>query len=314
MDKLGEVEGEIPLSEQDALRLRDNVKKVIDSLTIKSRGFNTIVNSITHILDSSKMGYQSIQNFKNKRSCIISEYSQEKSDELPDEHYSIHINYYDHSQIQEMRKAYRLQHAELVRTVEEAETVVYKVLEKAKKFLGFRTYEDLLKQLPDEKRQEESKLWNELTFIQPKPSEMKSKHNNFTGENEFGKKKIERMRQLIPLIFKKRYTEEREIIEKRVEFLEDHFNLFSSKVNPFHIQPGIVLTINVSTVKRKKSTLYSIANVLNEFLNAVSRGFSDKAFAQFSRQRNTIREDFSGEFVSVEGAGRKNEQTESVPA
>jgi hypothetical protein len=39
--------------------------------------------------------------------------------------------------------------------------------------------------------------------------------------------------------------------------------------------------------------------VLNEFLSAVSMGFSDQAFAEFSRRRSTERQDIAGTFDSV---------------
>jgi hypothetical protein len=43
-----------------------------------------------------------------------------------------------------------------------------------------------------------------------------------------------------------------------------------------------------------------MANVLNEFLHGVSKGFQDAAFASFSRRRSTVREDISQSFGSGE--------------
>ena len=49
-----------------------------------------------------------------------------------------------------------------------------------------------------------------------------------------------------------------------------------------------------------------MANVLNEFLHGVSKGFQDAAFASFSRRRSTVREDidmhFSTDLEEPEGA------------
>jgi hypothetical protein len=47
-----------------------------------------------------------------------------------------------------------------------------------------------------------------------------------------------------------------------------------------------------------------MANVLNEFLHGVSKGFQDAAFASFSRRRSTVREDINQSFgaASEEGA------------
>jgi hypothetical protein len=43
-----------------------------------------------------------------------------------------------------------------------------------------------------------------------------------------------------------------------------------------------------------------MANVLNEFLSGVSKGFSDAAFASFSRRRSTVREDLAQSFSASE--------------
>jgi hypothetical protein len=49
-----------------------------------------------------------------------------------------------------------------------------------------------------------------------------------------------------------------------------------------------------------------MANVLNEFLHGISKGFQDAAFASFSRRRSTVREDigmsFSTDLATEEGA------------
>jgi hypothetical protein len=54
--------------------------------------------------------------------------------------------------------------------------------------------------------------------------------------------------------------------------------------------------VDITSIKRKKATLDAMANVLNEFLHGVSKGFQDAAFASFSRRRSTVREDISQSF------------------
>ena len=80
-------------------------------------------------------------------------------------------------------------------------------------------------------------------------------------------------------------------------------------INPYHIQPGLILDVDITSIKRKKATLDGMANVLNEFLFGVSKGFADAAFAAFSRRRSTVREDIAQSFAATpptgeEGAGR----------
>jgi hypothetical protein len=78
--------------------------------------------------------------------------------------------------------------------------------------------------------------------------------------------------------------------------LEREYYKFEYTINPYHLQPGILLDVDITSIKRKKATLDAMANVLNEFLSGVSKGFSDAAFASFSRRRSTVREDINQSF------------------
>jgi hypothetical protein len=58
-----------------------------------------------------------------------------------------------------------------------------------------------------------------------------------------------------------------------------------------------------------------MANVLNEFLHGVSKGFQDAAFASFSRRRSTVREDISQSFTTSDAeASRPSGGGQVVPA
>jgi hypothetical protein len=92
-------------------------------------------------------------------------------------------------------------------------------------------------------------------------------------------------------------------MEDRLVFLEREYNRFDYMINPYHIEPGLLLDIDITSIKRKKATLDSMANVLNEFLHGVSKGFQDAAFASFSRRRSTVREDINQSFSSNTDAG-----------
>jgi hypothetical protein len=68
MERVEGLRAEISPESFDQLNIRENLKKVMDIENIRNRGYNTAVNSITAILDTSKMGYQYIENLKNARS------------------------------------------------------------------------------------------------------------------------------------------------------------------------------------------------------------------------------------------------------
>ena len=85
----------------DPNSIRENVKRVLDSERVHSKGFNNVVGMLTTILDNYKLGYQYINNLKNARSCTINEYSPSDPGELPDETFAIKLSYNDNDQLLE---------------------------------------------------------------------------------------------------------------------------------------------------------------------------------------------------------------------
>ena len=142
------------------------------------------------------------------------------------------------------------------------------------------------------------RLWNEFVFIAPEATSMTSKGKKYDVEIQEIKEKIIHCRSRLGAIYSKYTPEERSIIENRINYLEDLFNEFSTRVNPYHLQPGICIEIVITSVKRKQTTVLAMANVLNEFLYSISKGFQDAAFADFQRRRSTIKKDLDAEFVS----------------
>ena len=63
------------------------------------------------------------------------------------------------------------------------------------------------------------------------------------------------------------------MMEERLALLEEEFFRFDYMINPYHIQPGLLFDVDITSIKRKKATLDGMANVLNEFLHGVSKGF-----------------------------------------
>jgi len=67
LDKIEGLRAEIDQEDYDPLNMRERIKAIIDDENIRNRGFNTAVNTITSILDTSKLGYQVCDNKKNAR-------------------------------------------------------------------------------------------------------------------------------------------------------------------------------------------------------------------------------------------------------
>ena len=343
MDAVENIHAEIDSDQFDALGVRENVFKLIEDDNIRSRGWNTAINAITHILDWSRMSYQHIENYKGIRRCEIREYEVTDQKKLPDERYALQLVHYDQPQLKVLRDAYITQLSELERTIHEVWDVaeeIYqenrtqtgrddwdsfsskvlggKVQEKRKTWFAGETepeapvvHEEGAEAAEGEEGEEAPKVavapevqvrqWNEIIFIPPEEGMSIKEHPTAEYRIRDLKERFSLMRDKMGIVFEEKNPLLRQLVEDRIVFLEAEFNRFSALVNPYHIQPGILLDVDIVSIKRKSSTMMSMANVLNEFLYQISGGFHDSAFAEFSRRRSTERADMDGEFTTGTG-------------
>jgi hypothetical protein len=312
MDKIAGLRAEIDPTEFDQLNIRENLKRIVDIENIRNRGFNTAVNSITSILDTSKMGYQYIENLKNARELIIREYEDTDTSHLPDERYMIRMRYYDNAQLIEERKAYSIQAKAFEIQVKQLWDVLEQVYRDSKFFKRVSDFDDLVKiyqqkvqranlesgETPEETKEYEDikRQWDEITFVNAEDTPVEKFNRTYLPEKNKIKHRIILMKEKLQTMYGYRYPIERRVMEDRLNFLEKEFLKFEYMINPYHVQPGLLLDVDITSIKRKKATLDGMANVLNEFLHGVSKGFQDAAFASFSRRRSTVREDISQSF------------------
>ena len=322
MDKIEGLRAEIDQKEYDPLNIRENLKKIVDMENIRNRGFNTAVNSLTSILDTSKMGYQYIENLKNAREVIIREYEDTDPVNLPDERYQIRLKYYDQAQLLKEREAYDKQMEEFKKEIEHLWDVTEMVYQSNKKFLRVNDFDDIAKKMKNKiKRKIKSvtgeplyedmkKTWNEIMHIKVGETDVEKLNNTYLYEKTLLKKMLRRNKDKIQKIYGYQNPKMRVLLDERTDLLIKEFEEFDYLINPYHIQPGLILDIDITSIKRKKFTLNGMANVLNEFLHGVSKGFQDAAFASFTRRRSTIREDINQSFAVSDEEGA-NEPTMS---
>ena len=308
MQRLEGLRAEIDLDSYDQLNIRENLKKIIDIENIRNRGYNTAVNSITAILDTSQMGYQYIENLKNARELIIREYEDSDPAQLPDERYSILLKYYDEAQLTEERKGYDVQMKAFEVEIEHLWDVLQMVYEDSKFMKRITDFGDLAKiyrskirrrvkaKTNDPLYEDIEKSWDEITYIKAADTQVEEMNRTYLYEKDKAKTKLVLMRDKLQEMYGYRYPIQRRVMEERLQFLESNFNEYDYRINPYHIQPGLLLDVDITSIKRKKATLNGMANVLNEFLHGVSKGFQDAAFASFSRRRSTVRDDIAMSF------------------
>ncbi|HNQ97567.1 MAG TPA: cytoplasmic filament protein CfpA, partial [Treponemataceae bacterium] len=313
MDRINNLRAEIDPATFDQLNVRENLKKIIDTENIRNRGFNTAINSLTSILDTSKMGYQYIENLKNARELILREYDDTNAAVLPDERYQIRLRYYDQQQLLEDRKAYEIMIRSFETEVEHLWDVLYTRYEDSKFLTRVTDFNDLAKiykkkirknikeKTGDPLYEDIAKVWDEISFVKTGETDVEKMNRTFLYEKDKIRKRLILMRDKLKHMYDYQYPIERRVMEERLSFLETEFMKFDYIINPFHLQPGLLLDVDITSIKRKKATLDGMANVLNEFLHGVSKGFQDAAFASFSRRRSTVRADIAQTFATDHG-------------
>jgi hypothetical protein len=316
MDRISDLRAEIDPSTFDQLNIRENLKNIVDMENIRNRGFNTAINSITSILDTSKMGYQYIENLKNARELLIREYEDTDTANLPDERYQIRLRYYDNAQLIEDRKAFDVQLKSFETEVLHLWDVLEMIYEDSKFLTRVTDFADLanlykrkirknIKEKSGDPLYEDiAKVWDEISFVRPAETEVERMNRTYIYEKDKLRHKIILMRDKMKGMYGYQYPIQRRVMEERLVFLEKEFNRFDYMINPYHIQPGLLLDLDITSIKRKKATLDGMAGVLNEFLHGVSKGFQDAAFASFSRRRSTVRQDIAQSFAESPVDGR----------
>jgi len=305
LDKIEGLRAEIDQEDYDPLNMRERIKAIIDDENIRNRGFNTAVNTITSILDTSKLGYQVCDNKKNARECLIREYEDEDETQLPDERYAIRLVYYDQSQIRELKRIYDARMNAFIREVDAVVEVVEELYQRSKKKFGglkkiIKDFEDLAEAIMPKKWVKERQTinsdpdeiqWNKLKYRDPVNTFVEKNNRTYTVEIKNTSQKLKEIKEKLHTMYGYQNPVERVVVEERVNLLEKQFNKFIYEINPHHLQPGLLLDIDISTNKRKQYMMKAMANVLNEFLHSVSKGFADAAFATFKRRRSTVRDD-----------------------
>jgi len=324
MEKLSQLRAEIDPETFDQMNVRENLKKIIDIENIRNRGFNTAINSITSILDTSRMGYQYIENLKNGREVIVREYEDTDVANLPDERYQLKLKYYDNAQLNEERKAYDVQLKSFETEILHVWDLLNVIYEDGKSMGKVTDFNDLAKKKSGRIKtrikdktgepvyESIDKVWDEISFVKPAETEVERSNRTYLYEKDKIRQRIIQMKKKLNTMYDYRYPIERRVIEERLIALEKEYYRFDYMINPYHIQPGVILDLDITSIKRKKRTLDGMANVLNEFLHGVSKGFQDAAFASFSRRRSTVRADISQSFGSSD-AGELPPATASKP-
>lgn len=303
LDRIEGLAGEMDNMDFDPLGVREGVSSLLADEGLRTRGWNTAINSLTTILDNFRMGYQYSQNFKNSRHLEVREYEQTDTSQLPDERFEISMRFFDAKQLREEKVAYAAQVAEFKREVLRLWSVVDAVYLEEKSRSGKRDWDDLVEatlqrdapkrkgwfqSAPVESAENSKKIWDEVTFVKRELTTLEKDNQTYEKEITEFKYRLKILRKKLVDIYGVHFPETRMLIEQRLNFLESQFLVFMSRVNPFNIHPGLLLEMDLCSIKRKLVTVKGMTNVLNEFLNQVSKGFEDASMSHFQHRRSHV--------------------------
>ncbi|MDH4225982.1 MAG: cytoplasmic filament protein CfpA, partial [Deltaproteobacteria bacterium] len=294
LDRIKGLGAEVEKVDFDQQETAQMVSSFLEKENLHNRGWSTAVNVLTSILDSSRMGYQHVDNSKHTRTLEIREYQQTDIMQLPDERYSITLNHYTPQMILEEQVAYTAQVSEFRREVMRLWSVVDKIYAEEKSRQKFKDWDDMVNATigrsgsgswfgtPGMSPDKEEKLWNEITFIQRKQTSMEEMNQTYERVTNEYKERFRIVRRRLDEMFGNSFPDHRLVVEQRLNFLESQFFNFMSTVNPYHVQPGLLLTMNVTSIKRGRITVKGMADVLNTYLSQISAGFvgNEKGFTQ----------------------------------
>jgi len=285
---------EIVLPGLNPANVREHIRKSADIETIRTRGFNTAVNALVSLLDRADMGYQFIENAHNGRQLIIREYEDNDEEHLPDERYQIRLWYLDRDQLAEDCKTYETQVKNFENDVQHLWDLIEVSYQDSKSVFKVNDFEDLAKKNKSRIRDLIRKKGETPYEISGETFIEKDSHPGDIRRGEY-RRALARMHERIKNMYEFLYPAERRIMEERLAHLENEYCRFDLVVNPRHLQPGLLIDVDLTSIKRKKTTLESLASVLNEFLRHVSVGFHDAALAVFdSRPPAAVKADTGG--------------------
>ena len=262
----------------DPISVRDIAMKILNQENLWDMGFDYAVNVLVATLKKHGLSYKFIDNMKNARKLIIREYDTYSKTALPDERFEITLTYLDMEQLKSKREAFLQQATMLSQEISNLYTVVQVMKYSGKKTKGYTDYSELVKSLEKDvyTLQEKGVLpyvssidtkWDEIGFIEPT-----SEIPNFDKLYSHDKSVLKKVRQLLDEIFEHKNPPEKIVVIEKLNLLETKLEEFYKEVNPYDIMPGLLLEVDIVSIKRLKTTIMSMASVINEFLETIKVG------------------------------------------
>jgi len=238
----------------DLSSIRGNIAKSADLENTRAGGFSMALNALVAILDRAKLDYQCIENSRNGREVLIREYDDSDLSNLPDERYALKLRYIDEEQIADDRKAYDAQVNSFEHEVQHLWDLIEVNYHDSKPVFKVNDIEDLAKKNKGRIR------------------DLYKRTNGAPAQEIIAEPigvRFARMHERIKNMYEFLYPVERRVMEDRLAWLEQENTRFDFLINPHHLRPGLLIDVEITSIKRRKTTLNAMAAVLYDFLRGV---------------------------------------------
>ena len=285
VDRVVERGSKIDSAAFDMINIRQSIRKNADIENVCAQGFGKAVNALSATLVDSKLHYQFLEYVQNGYKVTIREYEDTDDANLPDERYQITVRFLDEGHLVEDCKAYDAQLKGLEKDAQHLWNLIEVIYQDSKSVFKVNDFEDLarknknrikhlLKDTNSDLQYDIARDWDDISIVRHGKEPIRTR--------------LTRMRERLTNLSECLSPIERRVMEERLSRLEKEYVRFDHLINPYLLQSGLVVDVDITSVKRKKTTLDSVALALEEFLDTVSRGFQLAAIDTFAKETATL--------------------------
>ena len=231
----------------------------------RRRGFDAALGLLVSALADCGLGHQFIENREDGYDLSIREYEDSDAAALPDERYAVRLRYVDRAGLDRERRAYEGAVVDLDARVRHFQDLLELIYRDSKSVFRVNDFDDFARK----NRNRMGKMRKDGAEWPAAPSVGEKDEPDSRSLRDGIRVRLAQIRGRMGTVWGYLSPIERRVCEERLALLEKEHARLESMINPCRIQPGLILDFEISSVKRKKTTLHSVSKALDEFLKGL---------------------------------------------
>jgi len=279
-DRTGELVGRIlelcdetAVSAYDTQDILRNLAANVITENTRRRGFDAALGLLVSALADCKLNHQFIENREDGYDVSIREYEDTEVAALPDERYSVRLTYVDRVRLDRECRAYDGAIADLDAKARHFQDLLEVIYQDSKSVFKVNDFEDFARK----NRNRMKKMHKNGTGRPNAPSDGEKDELDSRSLRDGIRVRLAQMRERMGTVWEYLTPIERRVSEERLALLAKEHARLEGMINPCRIQPGLIVDFEISSIKRKKTTLYSVSKALDEFLKGLPGAFEQGA-------------------------------------